>query len=170
MRTLLRRIGARTGIALGLVVAIAVVLAWARAASGPARPLPYRGDQPLPTVAATVGADGVDATAPSTYADNADVITAASAFATAWLKRTLPADQWLNGMRPFATADLINRLAGVDPLDVPESATLGQPAIHQRSNAYADVLVPIGTSDALELGIVMQDGRWVVATLDRETG
>jgi hypothetical protein len=170
MRTLLRRIGARTGIALGLVVAIVVVLAWARVANGPGRPLPYRGGPTLPTVAATVGADGVNATEPSTYPDDADVLAVATAFATAWLSRTLPAKQWLDGMRPYATADLITRLAGVDPLDVPESTTLGQPTIGQRSALYAEVLIPIATGDGLDLGLVVQDGRWVVATLDRNTG
>jgi hypothetical protein len=58
----------------------------------------------------------------------------------------------------------------VDPLDVPESATVGQPKIGQRSALYAEVLVPIGTGDALDLGLVVQDGQWVVATLDRNTG
>jgi hypothetical protein len=73
-------------------------------------------------------------------------------------------------MRPFATTELINRLAGVDPLDVPESATLGKPTIGQRSALYAEVLIPIATGDGLDLGLVVKDGRWVVATLDRNTG
>jgi hypothetical protein len=171
MRRLLRRIGARTGIALGLVVAIAVVLTWARVANGPSRPTPpHRGDVTLPSVAATAGADGVDVTASATYSDDSSVLAAATAFATAWLNRTLPANQWLDGMRPYATPELIGRLTGVDPLDVPESATLGQPAIRGRSDLYAEVLVPIETGDALDLGIALRDGHWVVATLDRETG
>jgi len=171
MRGLLRRMGARVGIALGLVVAIIVVLTWARFAGGPNRPAPtYRGDAALPTVPATVGADGVDTPEPATYANDADVLAAATGFATAWLSRDLPAGQWLDGMRPYATTDLIRRLNGVNPLDVPESATLGQPTIRQRSGVYAEVVVPIGTGDALDLDVVVQDGHWVVATLDRETG
>jgi hypothetical protein len=171
MRGLLRRIGARTGVALGLVVAIVVVLAWARFAGGPHRTTPnYRGDGTVPTVAATVGADGVDTTEPATYPDDAAVLAAANGFATAWLSRSLPAQQWLDGMRPYATTDLIGRLAGVDPADVPESATLGQATIQQRSGVYANVVLPIGTGDALNLDLVVQGGHWVVATLDRETG
>jgi hypothetical protein len=171
MRGLLRRIGTRIGIALGLVVAIVVVLTWARFAGGPNRPAPnYRGDDTVPTVGATVGADGVDTTEPTTYRDDADVLRAATGFATAWMSRHLPAQQWLDGMRPYATTDLIRQFSGVDPLDVPESATLGQPTIRQRSGVYANVVVPIGTGDALALDLLLQDGRWVVATLDRETG
>lgn len=171
MRGLLRRIGARTGIALGLVVAIVVVLTWAQFAGRPHPTAPtYRGDGTVPTVAATVGADGVDTTEPTTYPDDASVLAAATAFATAWLSRTLPSQQWLDGMRPYATTDLIGRLAGVDPADVPESATLGRATIQQRSGGYANVVIPIGTGDALSLDLVVQDGHWVVATLDRETG
>jgi hypothetical protein len=98
------------------------------------------------------------------------VLATATAFTTAWLRRDLPADAWLDGLSPYATEELIGRLQGVDPLDVPADAAPGSPVIRQRSDVYADVLVPIGTHDALALGLVGADGAWRVTTLDRETG
>jgi hypothetical protein len=84
------------------------------------------------------------------------------------LDRTRPAEQWLAGLRPYATGDLIERLEGVDPLSVPTGVALGTPTIRERSAAYAEVLIPLGAGDSLVLGLVNLDGSWLVATLDQE--
>jgi hypothetical protein len=171
MRNLLRRIGARTGISLGLILVIAAIVVVFRIADNRRTDPPFQ-PPPLvtPSVAASEGDDGpAGETSDPGYADDAVVLAAATDFTTAWLRRTLPAAQWLDGLRPLATADLIERLTGVDPLDVPTEAVAGEPTIRNRSAIYADVLVPIGTSDHLALGLVNVDGGWLVATLDRET-
>lgn len=165
MRALLRRIGARTGISVMLVVVIAVVVVVARLAS------PERGPQlPAPVVVApssdpTAGDDGAVLTSPSPFADDATVAAAAASFTVAWLRRTLPAEAWLNGLRPFATPAMIGKLTGVDPLDVPEVVAPGSPTIRTRSDLYADVRVPIGP-DAILLGMTKSGDRWLVDTLD----
>jgi hypothetical protein len=170
MRDLLRRIGARTGISLGLVLVIGTIVLVFRLLGGPTTP-PLQGPaQPVSTVAATAGDDGAVASTPTSYPDDVAVLAAATGFTQAWLRRTAPAQQWLNGMRPFATEDLLSRLAGVDPLAVPADASAGTPAIVQRSAVYADIRIPIGTGDALALGLFDQSGHWLVGTLDRETG
>lgn len=171
MRRLLRRIGARTGISIGLIVVIVAVLTVARliddqrVAPPPRPPVDW-----TPGVAATVGDDGPIAEPAPTFTDSEAVLAAATAFTAAWLNRTLPADAWLDGLRPYATEALIDRLTGVDPLSVPAQATVGQATIRDRSAQYADVVVPIGTGDAVVLGLVLVDGQWLVGTLDRETG
>jgi len=171
MRNLLRRLGARTGISLGLVIVIATVLVVARLAGERSTEPTYRGPQvTLPSVGATEGDDGEVATEPTTYADDEAVRSAARDFAAAWLQRTKPAAQWLDGMRPHATADLIDRLAGVDPLNVPSGATLGPVQLRSRTDLFAEVAIPIATGEALVLGLAHQSGRWLVATVDQEIG
>ena len=171
MRNLLRRLGARTGISLGLILVVAVVLVVFRLIDdGRLRTPVFPGSSDLPSVAATAGYDGVVEPGTEPGADEAPVLATATAFTAAWLNRDLPSAAWLEGLRPYATTDLIERLSGVDPSDVPANATAGAPTIRQRSAVYADVLVPIGAHDALALGLVGEDGSWLVATLDRETG
>jgi hypothetical protein len=171
MRRLLRRIGARTGISLGLVLVIVAVLVVAQLIDDRRDPPLFpRLPGPTSTVAATEGDDGpVDETPDPLTGDEA-ALTSAMAFATAWLDRTRSPEQWLAGLRPYATEDLIDRLTGVDPLSVPSNVVLGTPTIRGRSAAYAEVLIPIGTGDTLVLSVVNLDGRWVVATLDQELG
>lgn len=172
MGRFLRRIGARTGISLGLILVIAAVVVVARIIddqrTNPS--LPRIPGVVEPTVAATEGDDGPVVETPGEYLDDEAVLAGATGFTTAWLNRTLPADQWLDGLRPHATEDLIGRLAGVDPLDVPSTAVLGTPSIRERSALYADVVAPVGSGDTLVLGLVKLDDHWLVATLDRETG
>ena len=171
MRNLFRRMGARTGISLGLILVIAVVLIVFRLLDGSGTRNPgYREPVMTPTIAGTVGDDGILASATGEATDDSVVLATAASFADAWLQRTLPSPQWLDGLRPYATTDLIDRLAGVDPLDVPTEATAGAPAIRSRSDLYAIVIVPIGRGDALALDLVVSDGQWLVATLDREVG
>ncbi len=170
MRNLLRRVGARTGISVGLILLVTAVVVVFRLADDRRADPPFRPDPVLTrSVAASEGDDGPVAEPPDgDYADDERVLAAANDFTTAWVQRTLPAAEWLDGLRPFATEDLIERLTGVDPLDVPSGAEPGQPTIRNRSGVYADVVVPIGPSDQLALGLVSADGRWLVATLDRE--
>jgi len=171
MRRLLRLIGARTGISIGLIIVIVAVLTVARLIDDQRVPPPVRAPSGwTPDVAATEGDDGPIADPTPTYTDDEAVLAAATAFTTAWLNRTLPADAWLDGLRPHATEALIDRLTGVDPLDVPAGATAGEPTIRERAEQHAEVVVPIGAGDTLVLGLVLVDGRWLVGTLDRETG
>lgn len=169
MRRVLRHIGARAGISFGLILVIVAVLVVARLVEdGRAPRLFPRPVDRTPTVAATEGDDGPVDEESDSPVDEAAVLASATAFAAAWLERTRPAEQWLAGLRPYATDDLVERLTGVDPLSVPANAVLGPPRIRAGSAAYAEVLIPLGAGDALLLGLVNLDGRWAVATLDQE--
>jgi hypothetical protein len=169
MRRVLRRIGARTGISFGLIVVIAAVLVVARLVADGRDPRMFpRPAETTPAVAATEGDDGPVEEEPDSPIDDSAVLDSATAFVAAWLERTRPAEQWLDGLRPHATDGLIDRLTGVDPLSVPASATPGTPRIRSRSAAYVEVLIPLGTGDTLLLGLVSLDDRWLVATLDQE--
>jgi hypothetical protein len=168
MRDLLRRIGARWGVPLGLVCVIGGVLIVARLADRERTPQPYYfGADSTPSVAATFGDDGPITPTAATYSDDAAVRAAATTFTAAWLRRTLPATQWLDGLRPLATTSLIQNLTGVDPMDVPDVAAPGAPVIQVRSELYAEVRVPIGP-EAILLGMLRQDTGWLVDTLDRD--
>ncbi len=169
MRNLMRRIGLRWGVSLGLVLVIAAIVVVARVADGDRdRRLYYPdGADVTPSVASTVGDDGPVAPTTEAYSDDAAVRAAASSFTVAWLRRTLPADEWLAGLRPFGTSNLIANLTGVDPLDAPDVTAPGEPTVRLRSELYAEVRVPIG-SDALVLGMLKQDDHWLVDTVDRD--
>jgi hypothetical protein len=170
VRELLRRLGPRAGISFGLILVVAAVVIVARLAGGDERPLPYRaGTDATPTVVATVGDDGAVAPTPSAYADDAAAREAASAFTTAWLHRSAPAAEWLDGLRPLATQRLITNLTGVDPMDVPAVQAVGEPVVLLRSDLYAQARVPIDAAAVL-LGMVKQGDRWLVDTLDEDRG
>jgi hypothetical protein len=164
----MRRIGVRWGIPFGLVCVIGAVLIVARLADRERAPQThYFGADSTPSVEATVGDDGPITPTATTYSDDAAVRAAASTFTAAWLRRTLPATEWLDGLRPLATTSLIQNLAGVDPMDVPDVAAQGAPVVQLRSELYAEVRVPIG-ADAILLGMLKQDTGWLVDTLDRD--
>ena len=99
MRNLMRRMGLRWGVSLGMVLVVAAVVVVARLAGGDRdrdrRPY-YPGTDATPSVAATVGDDGEVAPTTDAYSDDAAVRAAASIFTTAWLRRSLPADVWLD--------------------------------------------------------------------------
>jgi hypothetical protein len=168
MHQLFRRIGLRTGISFGLIVLVASVVIVARVAGGVPRPDPHQVEtDPRPSIAATVGDDAAVAPTPSAYADDAALRSAASTFTATWLRRTIPAAEWLDGLRPLSTLRLINLLAGVDPRDVPAVETPGQPVVLLRSDQYAQVRIPIN-SEAVLLGMVKQGDRWLVDSLDQD--
>ena len=153
-----------------LVVVVALTVLVARLIDDRRATAPYRVPDVVPTVHDTEGDDSADDEAPSAYTDDATVLAVAQAFAEAWLRPGVTAQEWLDGLRPHATESLIENLDGVDPSEVPANATLGQPTIQTRTESHAEVLVPIAAHDALALGLVGTDEGWRVATLGRETG
>jgi len=170
MRQFLRRIGPRTGISFGLVLIVGTIVIVARMAGGAPQQEPHQVQpDPRPSVAATVGDDAAVAPTPSAYADDAALRTTASTFVSAWLRRTIPAADWLDGLRPVSTPRLIGLLTGVDPLEVPVVQAAGQPVVLLRTDFYGQVRVPID-SEAVLLGMVKQGDLWLVDALDRDGG
>lgn len=171
----MRRVGWRYGISLGLVVVVAGIVAVARLVgdNSDVSPLPRFSDT-LPSLDA-LGDDGVEENVGPTdfsteFADDASILDKASAFVAAWVRGELSATEWLDGLRPHATDELIRQLANVDPQEVPAYASAGEPLIRSRSASYADVIVPIAAHDALALGLVKSGAGWLVSSIDRETG
>lgn len=169
MRSLLRRIGARNGISLALVLVVAATVLVARLVDDRPTSLPIRPPDFSPGILDTEGDDSADDEEPVDFPDDAVVLAVASAFATAWLRSDQAAEEWLNGLRPHCTEALIEKLMDVEPSEVPANATLGEPAIRARTETHAEVLIPIAPHDALVLGLAHTDAGWLAVTLDRET-
>src|SRR5437868_4736608 len=141
MRTVLRLLGTRYGIAVVLVVVVLVAVGLGRTV------LDHGGgssanDALGPTVAtvptsadpyASLGDDGVDESAepgPSLSKGAADVTTVAKRFAKAWLRKPgITGEQWRAGLKPDASAELMTELADTDPSDVPTATITGPVAL-----------------------------------------
>jgi hypothetical protein len=167
MRGLLRRIGARAGISLGLVLLIAAVVAIARVAGGAAdRPSPNTGPATTPS-AAVEGDDGAVTPVPTAPTDDTAVLSAVTTFMEAWLQREATPEAWYAELAPLCTEKLRQNLAGVDPRGVPATRTVGESKVVLRSSLYAQVDVPVDSGTVL-LGLLQLDGAWLVDTLDWE--
>jgi hypothetical protein len=168
MRSLLGRLGARGGAAIGLVLLILLVLGIAQLVGGGARPpLLAPEGQPSVTVDPTEGDDGEVAPTPSAYADDAEVRAAALAFATAWIQRELTPQAWHVGVAAHATDLLAETLTDVDPAGVPATRLTGLPTIGLRTDLFAQVGVP-ADSGRLVLTLLKQDNEWLVDGVDWE--
>jgi len=51
-----------------------------------------------------------------------DPLPTATAFATAWVNSDVSAEEWLAGLEPYATEELIAQLNGVDPVKRPSQS------------------------------------------------
>lgn len=179
MRTVLRLLGTRYGIAMVLIVVVLVVVGFGRTVfTGSGDPA---NDGIGPTVApvsaspdpySSLGDDGVQdepaSVAPSLSKGAADVTIVATRFAKAWLRKPgISGEQWRAGLKPDATTDLMGELADTDPSDVPAAEITGQVALENfGQNATARVPADGGT---IVLQLQAIGGRWLVTELDWET-
>jgi hypothetical protein len=168
----------------GLVVLVLGIVVIARlAGAGPNTQSYSSGTQPNPTIDPTAGDDGVvgdgtplpiqtatstvPAAALSPYPDDGEVTAAATAFATAWLRRDLSARAWHSGIAPLVTESVAQSLDGVDPSSVPANRILGGPKILKRGDLFARVGVSLDTGTLL-LELSKHDKRWLVESVDWE--
>ncbi|GAA2613950.1 hypothetical protein GCM10010399_51060 [Dactylosporangium fulvum] len=179
MRTVLRLLGTRYGIALVLVVIVLAVVGFGRTIFDSRTDGPPN-DALGPTVApvettpdpfSSVGDDSVDdepgSVAPSLSKDAPDATTVATRFANAWLRKPgQSGDQWRAGLKPHASAELMTELAETDPNDVPASAITGPVAMENFGQDVTARFPADGGTIVLELQIV--NGRWQVTGLDWE--
>jgi hypothetical protein len=112
-----------------------------------------------------VGDDGRVLPTSVAPADNAEIQSAVLTFMAAWLARTASATEWHDALAPLATPSLAASLVGVDPMGVPATRVVGHVVVTLRSDLYAQVTVPVDTGSVV-LGLLNQDGRWLVDTLD----
>ncbi|MER7002283.1 hypothetical protein ABT297_04435 [Dactylosporangium sp. NPDC000555] len=177
MRTVLRLLGTRYGIALVLVVVVLVVVGVGRTV------LDDRGGRsandalgptvaPVPTSAdpfSSLGDDGVNepVAAPSLSKGAADVSTVADRFAKAWLRKPgITGEQWRAELKPDASAELMVELADTDPADVPTATITGAVQLQGGGQATVAKFPAEGGTIVLELQVF--DGRWQVTSLDWE--
>lgn len=165
MRSLLRRIGPRTGISVGLILVVAAVLIVGRLASGSETRGPYSASDPLPSAGISAGDDGRVSPGPSEFPDDAVVRGAALAFTEAWLQRSRNPEQWHAALVPLTTQSLASSLDGVDPVVVPATRIVGDLTVTLRSDLYAQVRVPVD-SGTVELGLLKQGDTWLVDSVD----
>lgn len=183
MRRLLRHLPVRIGpfrsttvLAAAAAVIVAAVVIVARVVGGDTGP--GRGDRPPAVAAASAGASGspsvatdgddgeslnqpVDAS-PSVAPGRAGPTSVAAAFAAAWVRRTLPADRWLAGLRPWTTPAALASLNRADPNGVPAERVTGAAQVVLSDVGWAQCRVPLDFGD-LQLRLVGQpDGRWLV--------
>ncbi len=178
MRTVLRLLGTRYGIAMVLIVVVLVVVGFGRIIySDGDRP----GNDALgPTVApastspdpfSSLGDDGVvdepASAAPSLSKGAADANAVATRFAKAWIRKPgITGEQWRAALKPDASNTLMEDLADTDPSDVP-TATITGPAELEAFGSVATAKIP-AEGGAIILQLETIDGRWQVTSLDWE--
>jgi hypothetical protein len=173
MRRLLRLIGNRYGVSLGLVVMVVAIVLVAKGFSGGSQPGP--GGEPAPGASVTASYepdDGEDSppppVTPSVSPGAPGPTTVAVDFAKAWLHHDgVSAQQWFDGQARYATADLKTQLSGVDPAAVPASTMTGEAALVPHDAGYAVVTIPVD-SGVLTLRMLGVKGRWLVDGVDWE--
>jgi hypothetical protein len=180
MRSVLRVLGSRYGIATILAVVVLAVVGLAKAfvgdgtASAPPVGPVVSPVSTAPAPDASLGDDGVDdadddppdeSPSPSLSAKAPNASTVASRFITAWLKHDgVTPEEWRAALKPNATADLIDKLKDTDPTEVPADKVTGDVTVkYQGSVAAADVPVDGGT---VELRLIVAGGRWKVDGID----
>nr|BFE63732.1 hypothetical protein GCM10020063_082580 [Dactylosporangium thailandense] len=178
MRTVLRLLGTRYGVAFVLVVIVLVIVTLGRTvldngrggsatdAVGPTVESVPRSADPF----SSLGDDGVDesvAPAPSLSKGAADAVTVATRFANAWLRKAgVTGDQWRAGLKPDASTDLLASLADTDPADVPTATITG--ATELQTNGATTVARIPAEGGTIVLGLLASGGRWQVTSLDWE--
>ncbi|GAA3231245.1 hypothetical protein ACFO1B_19950 [Dactylosporangium siamense] len=178
MRTVLRLLGTRYGIAMALIVVVLVAVGFGRT-------IFTEGDQSDndalgPTVApatktpdpfSSLGDDGVQdesaSAAPSLSKGAADATAVATRFAKAWIRKPgVSGEQWRAGLKPDASSELMEDLADTDPSDVPAATITGPTALEDFGQVATAKIPADGGTIVLQLEAI--NGRWQVTSLDWE--
>jgi hypothetical protein len=173
MRQLLRLIGNRYGISLGLVVVVVAIVVVAKALGGGGGSGTAVHGDPVPAgpVATSFEPDDGEASPaaplpPSTSPGAPAPTKVAADFTQAWLRHDgVSAEQWLAGLSPYATKNLHDQLTGVDPAGVPAARVTGDAALVPHDSTYAVVAIPVD-SGLLTLRLLASNGRWLVDGVD----
>jgi hypothetical protein len=171
MRRLLRLLGTRYGVSLGLVVMVVAIVLVAKALGGESRPMVGGDPAPASSPTASFEPDDGEASppapiAPSVSAGASDPSAVAVAFTKAWLHHAgVSAQDWYNSLARYATDDLRSELTDVDPAGVPASSITGNATLTPHDVGYAVVTVPVD-SGVVTLRMLGTDGRWLVDGVD----
>ena len=178
MRTVLRLLGTRYGIAMVLIVVVLVVVGFGRtvftdddASSKDALGPTVAPVTTTPDPFSSLGDDGVlddpASAAPSLSKGAADAGTVATRFAKAWIRKPgVTAEQWRVALKPDASSELMEDLAETDPSDVPTATITGATVLEDFGQAVTAKVPADGGTIVLQLETI--NGRWLVTSLDWE--
>lgn len=178
MRTVLRLIGTRYGVALILALLVLGIVGVGKALTGTHRAEVPVGPVVSPEVTAgptgpTLGDDSLtddigptgSIAGPSLSANAPSPSTVASRFVTAWLHHTgVTAEQWRAGLAPNATSALMAKLKDTDPAGVPANSVTGQIETVDRGS-FVEANVPVN-GGTVRLRLLVINGRWQVDGID----
>ncbi|MBC9822872.1 hypothetical protein [Terrabacter sp. MAHUQ-38] len=91
---------------------------------------------------------------------------AASGLVTAWARPTLPAEQWLAGVRGYLTPDLERSMAYTDPSRIPASKVAGPATmVHVAPDGTAASFEVPTNAGAIRVEVVQIKGRWLATDI-----
>jgi hypothetical protein len=177
LRTLLRHLGTRYGIGVGLLVAVVMVVVIARFLPHSDVPPVVSDGAPVPSAAAGSSLPQLPSASPAgpllhspepprVKAGTASPQRVAREFADAWLRHTGgSAASWLHGVSTFSTPALLAQLSETDPANVPASRITHDPHVvdNTADNCVVDIPMDTGT---LSLTMNTVSGRWLVDGVD----
>jgi hypothetical protein len=128
---------------------------------------PPAGDTPGPSAPASAEPPGTDDhPEPIAAAPAAAAPAVAAGFAGSWVRRDLPAQQWLAGIERWCEPGFGRLFASTDPANLPSSKVTGKPvAVRAPAARSAEYTV---STDSGTLTVVLIDfrGEWLVAGND----
>jgi len=176
MRTVLRLLGTRYGLALVAALLVLAVVGVVRSFAGSYRDTdvapPINPSRTEAVADATAGDDSVmtpePVPSPSTSKGAALPEVVAADFLRAWLNHNgVTPQQWQAGFAKYATPALRTKFKETDPAGVPAERTTGPVVLQNRAATFVEATVPVD-SGTVRLRLVATNGRWLVDGVDWE--
>jgi hypothetical protein len=176
MRTVLRLLGTRYGLALIAAVLVLAVVGVVRGFAGSYRDTgmapainPSRTEvapDPSVTNEGVVTPEPVPQPSTSRGAPAPEVV--AADFLGAWLRHDgVTPQQWQAGFARYATPALRTKFKETDPAGVPAQRTTGPVVLQTRAESFVEAIVPVD-SGTVRLRLIATNGRWLVDGVDWE--
>jgi hypothetical protein len=174
MRSILRMLGTRYGIALLLTVLVLGAVGLLKAVNGSYRDAPLAGPAVEPSYSGSVDAsadnDSVQTDTspppPVTSPGATPPTDIAASFARAWLAHDgVTGDQWRAGLKKYATAALLDKLKDTDPAGVPARRMAGPVTLENHDSSFVIAIISLD-SGTLRLYLRATNGRWLVDGVD----
>ncbi len=186
MRNILRSLGARQSIGIGLIAIVVLIIVVAKVLPQRSPDSAVHISNPVTAGTGTASGGGVagaldpgnlpgatpsapvlhSPVPPVTSPGTKKPQTVAVSFAKAWVDHTdVSAAQWLHAVTAYTTTDLAAQLAETDPENVPATRVTGAATVIGDSVTSCGVHVPTNTGTLL-LTMVNTHGAWMVDTVD----
>jgi hypothetical protein len=95
-------------------------------------------------------------------------LSVAARWTGAWVDHPpgVPAQKWVDGLRPLTTDEYLGVLVGVDPANIPATRVTGEPKATKVAARSVQVTVPTNAL-TLDVLVVLTDDGWRVAGYDK---